>query len=126
MSHAEEQIYSNVIHSASQTVSNLGDAAIKLATSYALSKSPQVRAQVSRENRTAEHDLFDAREMLKEGQNPEDIRIEIRQGPSAQTCDDPELYAKVIVDMADCQNILEELPPIEAEIEQGQDLQLGG
>lgn len=124
--HKEELIYDKVISTAAQTTTQVVSDLIDLATHIALSKPEQVRASVSMDSpdRLAEHDLFDAKEMLKEGMNPEDIKIEISHSRVSQECDRPDVYQNCIVSLADRENILEDSPPLEVSVEHSQDLQL--
>ncbi len=124
MSSQEEQMYSSVINTAAQTVTEAAKTAIQFATDLALSRPQLVRASVTPEERDATHDVFDARQMLKEGMSHDDIKIEILQSPAAQECKDPDMYTNCIVSIAERENILETEPPIEISVTHEQDLQL--
>lgn len=122
--HKEELIYDKVAGTATNTAREVSASVIDLATHLALSRKKQVRVEVTGSERLAEHDLLDAKEMLKEGMDPEDIKIEISKSPVAQDCDRPDLYVDCIVSTADRQNTLGDDVSAENTIERNQDLQL--
>ena len=124
MSSQEEQMYSAVVGTATQSVRELSSAAIEGVTDAILKMPRQIRAEVSPSDRTAHHDVSDARNMLTEGMSKDEIKIEVRQSPACQDCDNPDLYATAIVNLAERENILENAPPLEVSVSQGHELQL--
>ena len=124
MSSQEEQMYSAVVGSAAQSVRDLTSAAIGAAADIIAKMPRQIRAEVSPSDRTAQHDLSDARNMLTEGMSRDEIKIEVMQSPACQDCDNPDLYATAIVNLAERENILENAPPLEVSVSQGHELQL--